>query len=116
MLIFPQLPASQLDIVLLRPLDWIEAARATPGSTIELDLPKLGAAGPAQVLAVEPSPPIQSGPGHVITGTFAHRSSNQLLNITVEGQVKPIGVTDNHPIWSEDRQEFVEAGHLEVGQ
>jgi hypothetical protein len=62
----------------------METVRAAAGATIELDLPELGAAGPAKVLAVEPSPPIQFGPGHVITGTFAHRSSGQLLNIRVE--------------------------------
>ena len=28
------------------------------------------------------------------------------------GLDQPIGATDNHPFWSEDRQQFVEAGHL----
>ena len=39
---------------------------------------------------------------------------DQLLHITVEGEVKPIGVTDNHPIWSEDRQEL-RSGQFRAG-
>jgi len=37
-----------------------------------------------------------------------------LLTVTI-GTDK-IGCTANHPFWSEDRQEFVEAGHLQVGE
>jgi hypothetical protein len=70
----------------------------------------------AEVLAIEPSPTLQPGPGQVVTGTFRHESSRQLLNITIEGDDQPIGVTDNHPFWSEDRQQFVEACQLEVGE
>jgi hypothetical protein len=106
----------ELAIELLRPLTWIAERQATVGGTIELDLPELGAQGPAEVLAIEPSPKIQSGPGQVVTGTFRHESSRQLLNITIEGDDQPIGVTDNHPFWSEDRQQFVEACQLEVGE
>ncbi len=115
-LVMPKADGQRLDIVLLRPVDWIETHQAQAGATVELDLPELGAAGPAEVLAVDPCPPIAEGTGQVVTGTFAHRSSHQLLNITVTGEDKPIGVTDNHPFWSEDRQEFVEAGELKVGE
>ncbi|MFN7767854.1 MAG: hypothetical protein ACK5UC_11680, partial [Planctomycetaceae bacterium] len=39
---------------------------------IHLALPELGAVGPAEVLAIEPCPPLASGPGRTVTGTFAH--------------------------------------------
>jgi hypothetical protein len=39
-----------------------------------------------------------------------------LLDITVDGISKPISVTAAHPIWSEDRQAFVPAGHLVSGE
>lgn len=115
-LVMHQPEGETLAIELLRPTGWINEQRAAVGRTIELDLPELGAAGPAEVLAIEPCPPIQPGPGQVVTGTFAHKSSRQILNLQVADETEPIGVTDNHPIWSATRQEFVEAGKLAVGE
>lgn len=106
----------RLDVELLRPLAWIRGHQARVGATIDLDLPELGAAGPAEVLVVEPCPPIAPGPGQVVTGTFHHRSSFQVLDVRIEGEDEPIGVTANHPIWSETRAEFVPAGELQVGE
>jgi hypothetical protein len=107
----------RLDIELLRPLDWLAARGAAVGRTIHLDLSELGAEGAAEVLAIEPCPPIPAGLGRVVTATFAHgTSSQQLLNLQVEGEAEPIGVTENHPIWSQTREEFVPAGKLEVGE
>lgn len=103
----------ELSIELLRPLEWIEFYGAAPGQTIDLDLAEMGAEGSAEVLSVSPCPPIQSGAGNVVTGTFAHRSSGDLINLHIAGEPEPIGVTRNHRFWSEDRQQFVEAGELE---
>ena len=102
----------ELSIELLRPLEWIEFYGASPGQTIDLDLAEMGAEGPAEVLSVSPCPPIQPGVGNVVTGTFAHRSSGDLINLHIAGKPEPIGVTRNHRFWSEDRQEFVEAAEL----
>jgi hypothetical protein len=33
-----------------------------------------------------------------------------------EAETEPIGTTSNHPFWSVDRQEFVQAGSLEIGE
>jgi hypothetical protein len=35
---------------------------------------------------------------------------------TAEYASKPIGVTDNHLFWSEDRGEFIEIGRMEIGE
>jgi len=107
---------NELRIELLRPLDWIAGHEAAAGQTIELDLPELSAKGPAKVQTVKPCPRIHGGPGQVVTGTFVHQSSLQILNLQIEGEDEPIGVTDNHPIWSETRQTFVEAGKLRIGE
>jgi hypothetical protein len=104
-----------LDIVLLRPLEWIDAYGAQIDGTIHLDLEEFGAVGPAQVLSIDPCPPIEDGPGRVVTATFAH-SSADILDIHVEGLSDPIGTTANHPFWSESRQSFVAAGSLGVGE
>jgi len=104
-----------LDVGLLRPLAWVQAAGATPGATVALDLPELGAAGAAAVVAVGPCPPIAPGPGRVVTGTFAH-SSAAVLDLRLEGQPEPIGVTAGHPFYSEERGAFVPAGQLRPGE
>ena len=108
----------RLDITLLRPLEWLEQYQAKPGSTIHLDLEELGAVGPAEVVSIDPCPDIGPAPSadcRLVTGTFAHESA-QVLDLTIEGLDEPIGVTANHPFWSEDRQAFVPAGQLRIGE
>jgi hypothetical protein len=39
-----------------------------------------------------------------------------VLDLSIEGVAGPIGVTPNHPIWSDDRREFVRADDLAVGE
>jgi hypothetical protein len=102
----------RLDITLLRPLNWIDDAKATIDATIYLDLPEMGTQGSAKVLNIEPCPPIKRGKGNVITGTFHHEAANT-IDVHVDGLSKPIGTTDNHPFWSVTRNEFIEAGKLQ---
>ena len=115
-LVMTKADGKRLDIGLLRPTEWIEAQNAKPGGTIQLDLEELGASGPATVLSIAPCPPIEEGPGEVVTGTFAHESSHQVLDVSIAGEAKPIGVTSNHPFWSVDRNAFVPAGELRIGE
>jgi hypothetical protein len=82
---------------------------------IHLALPELGAFGPAEVLAIEPCPPLASGPGRTVTGTFAHAAAD-VLDLEIEGLDTPLGCTANHPFWSADRQDFVPAGALTIGE
>ena len=82
---------------------------------IHLALPELGAVGPAEVLAIEPCPPLASGPGRTVTGTFAHAAAD-VLDLEIEGLDTPLGCTANHPFWSADRQDFVPAGSLTIGE
>jgi hypothetical protein len=104
----------RLYATLLRPLEWIEEELDPETNTIELDLPELGAEGTAKVLRIGPCPPIASGNGHIVTATFKHEPNGELLTVTVGND--EIGCTANHPFWSEDRQEFVEAGQLRQGE
>jgi Holliday junction resolvase-like predicted endonuclease len=104
----------RLYATLLRPLEWIEEELDPETNTIELDLPELGAEGTARVLRIGPCPPIASGPGQVVTATFKHEPDGDLVTVKVGND--EIGCTANHPFWSEDRQEFVEAGQLRPGE
>jgi hypothetical protein len=105
-----------LAVELLRPVEWIEENHVQPGGVVSLHLPELGAEGEAEVLSLGPCPPIKSGAGHVVTGRFLHHSASNMLDLRVEGEREPIGVTANHPFWSEDRQAFVPAGELQPGE
>jgi hypothetical protein len=96
-------------------LTWIEESNAEVGATIFLDLPEMGAQGQATILNIEPCPSIKRGKGNVITGTFHHEAANT-IDLYVEGLEKPIGTTDNHPFWSVTRQEFIDAGKLQLGE
>jgi len=82
---------------------------------IFLTLHELAAVGPAEVVRVEPCPPIEPGAGRLVTGTFFHHSG-EILDITVDGLTEPIGCTGAHPFWSEDRQDFIPARNLVPGE
>lgn len=56
------------------------------------------------------------GPDYeIVTGTLRHRRGD-VLEITLQDHPDRIGFTANHPIWSEDRSDFVPAGDLVVGE
>lgn len=105
-----------LHIRLARPMSWIERVGAEPSKSIVLDLPEMGAVGDAEVLAIEACPPLKPGAGSVVTGTFAHEVGDTLVTVRLSGGVEPIGVTANHPFWSEDRRAFVPVGWLRPGE
>ena len=101
-------------IELLRPVAWIEELELKAQSIVDLDLPELGASGPAVILEVAASPPIVKGAGQVVTGTFCHWGHN-LVDVVIDGG-EPIGCTATHLFWSEDRLDFVPAGDLQPGE
>jgi hypothetical protein len=106
----------RFDIELLRPLAWLRAQRAEVGEAVRLRLPEMGLDDPARVLAIEPCPASRPGPGRVVTGTFAHVTEGNLVDVAVDGLDRPIGATTAHPFWSEDRQTFVFAAELRAGE
>ena len=104
-------------IELVRSPEWVEVHDARPGRSIYLSLPEMGAVGDAQVTHLGRAPPIESGEGTIVTGRFRHATDGtNVLNLRLEGQAEPTGVTENHPYWSVDRQEFVPAGDLRDGE
>jgi hypothetical protein len=82
---------------------------------IFLALHELAAVGPAEVVEVSPCPELEPGAGRLVTGTFFHHSG-EVLDIAVDGLTEPIGCTGAHPFWSEDRQDFVPARELVLGE
>tara|TARA_R110000868_G_scaffold411633_1_gene706559 strand:- start:1196 stop:1981 length:786 start_codon:yes stop_codon:yes gene_type:complete len=88
------------------------------GEQVYISVPECGISGNATVLQIEDCPPLAPRPGpgfQIVTGTFQHEAA-QTLDISVEDESKPIGTTPNHPIWSVDREAFVRADSLTVGE
>jgi hypothetical protein len=110
-----KLDGSEIDIQLLRDVDWLKEVGAAPGEQIDdLELKEFGADGPATVLSIVACPSIARGNGSIVTGTFAH-TAKRIIDLHIAGQ-KPIGCTDNHLFWSADRRQFVPAGELKIGE
>jgi hypothetical protein len=111
----PKRDGSWAEVVLLRPVSWLEEEGARVGATLEIAVPECDIDGHAEVLSIGPCPPIRPGPGRVVTGEFRH-SSARIVDVYVEGQTAPIGSTANHLFWSEDRQGFLRADSLRPGE
>jgi hypothetical protein len=104
-----------LKIGLARPVAWIESVDRNDSGQVWLEFEELGIADWATLQATEPCPSDILGEGRLVTGTFEH-SSGEVLNLFIAGEATPIGSTANHPFWSEDRQDFVQAGSLNPGE
>ncbi len=104
-----------LRIGLARPMAWIDAVERNNSGKVWLEFEELGIGDWATLQATEPCPDTIIGEGRLVTGTFEH-SSGEVLNLYIAGEATPIGSTSNHPFWSEDRQDFVQAGSLESGE
>jgi hypothetical protein len=84
------------------------------GHSLDLNLPEFGVNGPATVVSVQPCPDIEPRSGddrRLVTSTFRHLAAN-VVELELSGSAAPLGLTANHPFWSEDRQAFVPAGEL----
>ena len=114
-LVAPKRDGSSAEVVLLRPLQWLNEQQAEVGGTVYISVPECGIDGHADVLAIDPCPPIEPAGnlgGRVITGTFRHQVSAS-ISLSIAGQAEPVLCTGNHPFWSEDRQDFVRADSLQ---
>ncbi len=110
---------SVIDISLLRPNWWLNKAGAEVGAMIALSIPEMGVEGDAKVLRMTPSSvdSRKAAPGQrVVTGTFAHSNAKVLDLYFNDDSSNPLGVTANHPLWSANRDDWIEAGELEIGE
>lgn len=106
------------ELAFLRSLEWLDVEEAKVGQHIDLLMPEMGLLGPALVESIELCPDIEPDDGTgrmIVTGTMKHLATN-VLNLTITGLEKPLGVTTTHPIWSETRQAFLPAGQLKEGE
>jgi RHS repeat-associated protein len=104
-----------VDVLLLREAAWLAGQGVSAGGVMRLDLPEMGAVGWARVKALEACPPLEEGPGRLVTGWFRHWRG-EVYELRVRGEAEPIGVTAGHPFWSVDRQAWVAAIELQRGE
>ena len=114
-LLAPKVDGRFAKVRMVRGPDWLDQQQAEVGGTVEINVPECGIEGRAEVLAIDPRPPVQPGEGPVITAIFEHEVA-EVIDVHVEGLEDPIGCTPNHPFWSADRQEFVRADELREGE
>jgi hypothetical protein len=108
---------TRLDVVLLRPIWWLEDQEVIVGKHLELDLEELSASGQALVLAIEPAPELALRPSSrhfLVTGTFKHRVS-EVVDLYIDGLDDAIRCTSNHLFWCDSRREFVQCDALSKG-
>lgn len=106
---------SRWDADLLMPPEWLEEQQARVGGDVYVSVPECGIDGMARVRSLGPCPKIHDLDGRVVTAVLRHHSAH-VLDLHIDGLDEPIGVTANHPFWSEDRKEFVRADSLKLGE
>lgn len=111
----PAYPEDTVYVDTLRPVEWVEASAVRVDSRVSLWLPELGLEGMARVIAVEPCPPIEPGPGRVVLSTVRH-SSAALMRIEFVDSDSPLRLTPEHRLYSEDRDDWAPAGDLRPGE
>lgn len=107
---------------LRRPNQWIAGRGIKEGRQVYFDWEDVGAQGWALVKAIRPnqldSRLIKNESDSLvirpITGKFQH-TSNHVLDLSFDNE-PDIGVTGNHPIWSLDRNTWIEAENLRLGE
>lgn len=112
----------RVQIQLLRDVLWVEMQGCIVGETIFLNMPELGVEGIADVLAIEPCPPLETLPAdcnpsqyRLVTGTIQHESG-ATLDLKLTSEPAPIGVIPSYPIWSVDQQDWINAADLKPGE
>ncbi|QDU75857.1 hypothetical protein Pan97_28990 [Bremerella volcania] len=103
------------DIELLRPDGWLLENGVAVGGKVHLTLPEQSIDDWADVIEVSACPPLAKGTGRVVTGLITHIRPG-VYDLFLEDAPESIGVTDNHPFWSVDRQDFVVTSDLIIGE
>lgn len=102
-----------LELRLLRSPAWIRELGVQPGARIPLLMPEQGIQGTAWVVGIHDGPAIPPGSGRVVLGTFRSRSRS-LVRFTLADSTT-LTMTRGHPLFSEDRGDWVRAGEFQVG-
>jgi hypothetical protein len=100
---------------LIRPVSWLAQNGVVVGGVIRFRVPELEIDATVDVVAVEACPPIEPGRGRVVTGKFTTLKC-RVLQVQVSGEEKPLEPTAAHRFKSLDRNDWVPAEELRIGE
>jgi len=103
------------EIECLRPLGWLQENSLKPGSRVHFAVSEMGIDGDAEVIDVAACPAIAKGPGRVVLMTVTHFNPT-VLELTLAGAEKPLEPTAAHRLSSADRNDWVQAQELRLGE
>ncbi|MCW5755603.1 MAG: hypothetical protein KIT24_12925, partial [Phycisphaeraceae bacterium] len=100
---------------MLRPAAAVGRLGLFPGRRLAVHLPEMGIRGTAVIEGVEAFAPSVRTDVPVVTGHFV-TSQAEVVDLFLEGEGRPIGVTPGHPFFSLDRAAWVGASELRQGE
>jgi len=103
------------EIECLRPLGWLQENSLKPGSRVHFAVSEMGIDGDAEVIDEAACPAIAKGPGRVVLMTVTHFNPT-VLELTLAGSEKPLEPTAAHRLFSADRNDWVQAQELRLGE
>ncbi len=106
---------SWIDVDMIRPAQYWQSQSAIPGNYVLMQFPELEASGLALVKSLDPCPPIAAGSGNVVTARIVTRQTSSLIEIQF-GDGNSLTGTPQHPIWSIERQDWVQLSDLQSGE
>ncbi|RLS32414.1 MAG: hypothetical protein DWH78_12840 [Planctomycetota bacterium] len=115
----PKPDGSIAELSVIRPLWWLQGTGAAVGGSIDIGLYEIGLSGEATVLAIGPCDvdSRETLPGiSIVTGTIRHRNAT-VWDLTFDDRTEEtLGVTANHPLYSETRHAWIPAGDLQFDE
>ena len=108
-----------VDAELLRPRWWIAQHSIVAGKHLPMNIEELQVHGSALVTSIEDCPEIADGEGSVVTAKFLTREVNTIARVEilgVDGQIEVLEGTTIHPIWSIDRDDWIQLSELQEGE
>jgi hypothetical protein len=108
-----------VDAELLRPRWWIAQHSIVAGKHLPMNIEELQVHGSALVTSIDDCPEIANGEGSVVTAKFLTREVNTIARVEilgVDGQIEVLEGTTIHPIWSDDRNDWIQLSELQEGE
>jgi hypothetical protein len=113
-LVFFEVESSrEVELSLLRHKSLVEHLGA--GDTVRLRVLGMEIEGRARVIGVDPCLEIEDGPGKLVTGTIRSLHMD-VRQVKLRGLDEPVGVTANHPLFSEEKGDFTAVKDLKAGE
>jgi hypothetical protein len=104
-----------LRLQLLRPAAWLQAHPAQVGERLAIHLEEFKLQGEALVTYVGKAPRLKAGSRCPVTGRLQHMSRD-VIALTFEGDARSLRLTRKHPVYSAEREGWVDAAQVQPGE